>query len=123
MGIHPLFAQDTCERLQTACAKACAKAMATELMNISGLWDLDELKVGELLYLLVFGVLEVKDGLDRTGKKNRQKTAKIACTGMCHRMYFLDMQQLDRWLNSCNKLLQISGWSQRNSDSFSIIVS
>ena len=41
----------------------------------------------------------MKDGLDRTGKKNRLKTAKIACTGMCHRMYFLDLQQLDHWLN------------------------
>ena len=36
----------------------------------------------------------MKDGLDRTGKKNRQKTAKIACTGMCHRMHFLDLQRL-----------------------------
>ena len=25
--------------------------------------------------------------------------AKIACTGMCHRMHFLDLQQLDHWLN------------------------
>ena len=31
---------------------------------------MNELKVEELLCLLVFGVLEVKDGLDRTGKKN-----------------------------------------------------
>ena len=30
--------------------------------------------------------------------KNKKK-AKIACTGMCHWMYFLDLQQLDRWLN------------------------
>ena len=31
-------------------------------MNVSGLWDLNEKKVEELLYLLVFGVLKVKDG-------------------------------------------------------------
>ena len=36
-----------------------------------GLWDLNKLKVEELLCLLVFGVLKVKDGLDRIGKKNR----------------------------------------------------
>jgi hypothetical protein len=37
--------------------------------------------------------------VDRTGKKNRQKTAKIACTGMYHGIHFLDLQQLDLWLN------------------------
>ena len=36
----------------------------------------------------------MKDGLDRTGKKSRLKVAKIACTGMCHRMHFLDLQCL-----------------------------
>ena len=45
----PLFARGTfCERLQTA----CTKQFATELMNISGLWDLNEKKVEELFYLL-----------------------------------------------------------------------
>ena len=39
----------------------------TKLMDISGLWDLNE-KKEELLYLLVFGVLQVKD---RTGMNNR----------------------------------------------------
>ena len=33
---------------------ACAKAITAELMDISGLWDLNEKKVKELLYLLVF---------------------------------------------------------------------
>ena len=62
----PLFARGTfCERLRVA----CTKAVAAELMNVSGLWDLNEKKVEELLYLQVFGVLEVKDDLDRTGMK------------------------------------------------------
>ena len=43
----------------------------------------------------------MKDGLDRTGKESRLKNGKIACIGMCHRMHFLDLQQLDRWLNGC----------------------
>ena len=43
----PLFARGTfCERLRAA----CIKAIAAELMNVSGLWDLNE----KLLYLLVF---------------------------------------------------------------------
>ena len=42
-------------------------------MNVFGLWDLNEKKVEELLYLLIFGVLEVKYDLDKTGMKNRQK--------------------------------------------------
>ena len=47
----PLFARGTfCERLRVA----CTKALATELMNVSGLWDLNEQKVKELLCLLVF---------------------------------------------------------------------
>ena len=58
-------------------------------MNISGLWDLKKLKVRVALSSGL--VLEVKDGLDRTGKKIRLKMAKIACTGMCHQMHFLDL--------------------------------
>ncbi len=47
----PLFARGTsCERLRVA----CTKALAAELMNVSGLWDLNEQKVEELLCLLVF---------------------------------------------------------------------
>ena len=47
----PLFARGTfCERLRVA----CTKAVAAELMNVSGLWDLNEKKVEELLCLLVF---------------------------------------------------------------------
>ena len=34
-------------------------AVAAELMNVSGLWDLNEQEVEEFLCLLVFGVLEV----------------------------------------------------------------
>ena len=48
-------------------------------MDVSGLWNLNEMEVEELFYLLVFnlfGVLEVKDGLDRTGIKKLIKTAK-----------------------------------------------
>ena len=41
-------------------------------MSLSGLWDLNEQKIEELLYLLIFvEVLEVKDDLDRIGKNNR----------------------------------------------------
>ena len=36
----------------------------------------------------------MKDGLDRTDKESRLKNAKIAFTGMCHRMHFLDLQLL-----------------------------
>ena len=47
----PLFARGAfCERLRLA----CTEALAAELMNVSGLWDLNEQKVEELLYLLVF---------------------------------------------------------------------
>ena len=76
MGIHPrepkcttFCARHFYERLQTA----CTKAIAAELVNVSMLWDLNVLKEEELLCLLgsLFGVLEVKGGLDRTGKKNR----------------------------------------------------
>ena len=48
---------------------ACTKPLTAELMNVSGLWDFNKKKVEELLYLLVFGVLEVKYDLDRTGMK------------------------------------------------------
>ena len=65
----PLFARGFfCESLRVA----CTKALAAELMNVSGLSDLNENKVKELLCLLVFvWTLKVKDDLDRTGKKNR----------------------------------------------------
>ena len=66
----PLFTRGTfCERLRVA----RTKAVAVELMNVSRLWDLNERKLEEFLSVFwsLFGVLEVKDGLDRTGKKNR----------------------------------------------------
>ena len=44
----------------------CTITFTTKLIDISRLWDLNEKKVEELLCLLVFGVLQVKDGLDRT---------------------------------------------------------
>ena len=70
---------------------AYTQPVTVELMDVSGLCDLNKQKVEELLYLLVlFGVLGVKDGLDRTGRKNR---LKIACIGMWPRMHFLDLQQ------------------------------
>ena len=47
----------------------CTKLLTMELKDVSGLWDLNEKKVEELLYLLVFGVLEVKYDLDRKGMK------------------------------------------------------
>ena len=57
-----------------------------ELMSVSWLWDLDEQKVEEILCLLVFGVPEVKDGLDWTSKKNdknRQKLHALQCATGC----------------------------------------
>ena len=47
----PLFARGTfCERLRVA----CTKALAAEIMCVSGLWDLNEKKVEEFICLLVF---------------------------------------------------------------------
>ena len=47
----PLFGRGTFhERLRMA----CTKPIAAELMDVSGLWDLNEKKVEELLCLLVF---------------------------------------------------------------------
>ena len=60
----PLWARHFFKRLRIE----CTKAFTAELMNVSGLWDLNEKKV-ELLYLLVFEVLEVKHDLDRTCMK------------------------------------------------------
>ena len=56
MGIGPSKPKHT-----TFCARhfskrlriACTKTFTAELMNVSGLWDLDE-KKEELLYLLIF---------------------------------------------------------------------
>ena len=57
MGIHPGEPKRTTfcvrhffERLRIA----CTKTFTAELMDVSGLWDLNEKKVEELLYLLVF---------------------------------------------------------------------
>ena len=43
-----------------------------ELMDVSGLWNLNKKKVEELLYLLYYlsGVLEIKYDLDKIGMKN-----------------------------------------------------
>ena len=82
-----------CECLQMA----CTKTIAMELMNVSGLRGLNHWTVAKKSYRIfwsLFGVLEVRDGLDRTGEKNRYKTAKIACIGMCSRIHFLDLQHL-----------------------------
>ena len=50
---------------------ACTKMVTVELMDVSRLWGLNEQKVEELLHLLVFRVLEVKDGLDRADRINK----------------------------------------------------
>ena len=73
-----------------------------------------ELEREELLYLLVFGILEVKYDLERTGMKIWIKTAKITCTGMCSRIHFLDLQQLDRWLNRCKEMDLLISTGQKN---------
>ena len=57
MGIHPGEPKHTTfyeryffEHLQIA----CTKPFTVELMDVSGLWDLNKKKVEELLYVLVF---------------------------------------------------------------------
>ena len=61
-------------KLPTYCARhcferlwmACTKTFTAELMDVSRLWDLNEKKVGELLYLWSLSrFLEVKYVLDR----------------------------------------------------------
>ena len=49
-----------------------------ELVDVSGLWDLNEQKVEELLYLLVFLWCPRSERWPRytTGRKNEKKTAK-----------------------------------------------
>ena len=65
---------------------------AHECLRVTEL-ERDESRRASLSFgLNLFGVLEVKDGLDRTGKENRLKNTRIAFTGMCHRMHFLDLQ-------------------------------
>ena len=56
----PLLAQGT---FSSAC-EWHAPNFTAELMDVSRLWDLNEKKLEELLYLLVFGVLEVNDDID-----------------------------------------------------------
>ena len=63
---HAIFCvRHICEHLRIA----CTKQFTAELMDVSGLWDLNQWTVEELLYLLVFEVLKAKDGLDRTSMK------------------------------------------------------
>ena len=58
---------------------AYTKTFTVELMDVSGSWNLNEKKVEELLYVLVFvGLLEVKYDPNA----------------------LLDLQQLDGWLNN-----------------------
>ena len=48
------------------------KNVSYRALDISKLWGLNERTVEKLHYLLFLcGILKVKDGLDRTGKKNR----------------------------------------------------
>jgi hypothetical protein len=54
----------------------------------------------------LFGVLEVKDGLNRTGKKKKKKMATIACMQWSVLPDALPgsttlVRVLDRWLNDC----------------------
>ena len=57
MGIGPsepkcptFCARHFCARLRTA----CTKVFTAELMDVSGLWDMNNKKLEELLYLIVF---------------------------------------------------------------------
>ena len=59
------YTRHFCECLRIA----CTKMFTAELTDVSRLWDLNE-KKEELLYLRsLFGVLKVKDDLDKTGRK------------------------------------------------------
>ena len=62
----------------TFCARhfACTKTFTAELMDVSRLWGLNERKVEEFFFWSLSGVLEVKDGLDRTGMKKIEKNSK-----------------------------------------------
>ena len=73
---------------------ACTKTFTAELMDVSRLW---ERKVEELLFLRVFGVLEVKDSLDRTSMKN--------CKNFMHWNVAPDAlpESARCWLNDYNK--------------------
>ena len=74
-------------RLQTA----SIKPLTAELKDVSKLQYLNEKKVEELLYLLVFvWILEVKYYLGRTDMKNKN----CKSIGMCPWMHFLDLQHL-----------------------------
>ena len=77
MGIHPgepkcttFYMRHFFEHLQIA----CTKLFTAELMDVSGLWYLNK-KSCSISWSL-FGILEVKDRLDRTDKKNRLKWQK-----------------------------------------------
>ena len=70
------------EALFRALANSMHKRFTAELMDVSGLWDLNEKKVEELLYLLVFGVLEAKyDQVRKIDKKRQQLHALERATG------------------------------------------
>ena len=55
---------------------ACTNMVATELMDISGLYDLNEKQKSCSIFWSLSGVLEVKYDLDRTDMKKQIKTAK-----------------------------------------------
>ena len=48
-NVPPFTRGTSCEHLQIA----CTKTFTAKLMDVSGLWDLNEKKVEEFLYLLV----------------------------------------------------------------------
>ena len=71
--------QDVLKRAESL---ACEEATHTLSCRLPCTLDLNHWTVEELLYLLVFGVLEAKDGLDRTGVKIKiDKKGKIAECG------------------------------------------
>ena len=72
----------------------CTKTFTAELMDICGLLDLNEKKVEELLYLLIF-VLEVKDNLDKTEKNCMHWN--VALDALPGSATFVRV--MDRWLN------------------------
>ena len=87
------------ERLQMA----STETFTAELMDVSRLWGLNKRKVEELIFLLVLVWSPRSEGW--SSMKKLIKTVKISCIGMWPRMHFLDLQQLDHWLNSCTVML------------------
>ena len=71
-----------------ALADGMHKTFTIEIMDVSGLWDLNKKKAEELLYHLVF----VRSPGSERWPGIKKRNSKIACIGMWPRVHFLDLQ-------------------------------